>query len=162
MLQAGISNIVLVRLKWADVIKEYPWINSTQGESYVTTHLVKHPEKIDQSLTHNELVGIEVVLPVNQNAPQNKGVEVIRIDLVYLRDDHYFVIEAKQAVVGAQQQKAEEQVIRNTGILREHLEKNSIPYKEVTPVLAWIEDYPPDSYGKDARYGYMRGQVLTD
>jgi len=163
----AIDKIVNVPLTWDEVIKEFSWINSTQGEAYVPSYLIRYPQRIDSRLTPDDFRGTEVALPVNQNlaihyTPGDPAVGVIEIDLVFLKDGQYFVVEAKQADLSDKTQltnrnKAENQLQRNARIMKEHLDANAIQYDGITPVLAWIEGYPPDSAGKLSPEGYMRG-----
>lgn len=142
----------LIRIPWADVKKELkPWINAFQGEPAVITYLLRHPELVEEAVGIDglELAGVEVAIPPAE--PEKKG-RPRRADIIYLKNGHYVVVEAKDGY------NAEENGVKDAefycNLLKSHLDKNGYKYSGITPVAAYIE------YPRGAKYGWLIGSSL--
>lgn len=125
-----------ILIPWNDIKKEYEWINSGQGEPFIHSYVVKHPEIVEPG---SIFVGIEVAIP------KVDGTGYGRADVVLIKDQEYFLVEVKEKKF--ELEDALTQVIKYCRDLENHLEINGITYTGITPVVAVIDHPQREEYG---------------
>lgn len=135
------EQVKVIPVPWEKVKSEYDWINSMQGEAFVTTYLVNHPEFLEENLNETgiTLAGIEVAIPESFKGKRKRP----RVDLVFRSGKKYFVVEAKEN----RRKDAEEEAKNYARAFEKHLKNNGISYTDVVPVAALMKYPKGDSQG---------------
>lgn len=121
-----------------------------QGEAFVTTFLLKHPERLEKELGAKKLclVGIEVAIPELFEGKRKRP----RADLVFRSGQRYFVVETKEW----DEKKASSEAKNYASALKKHMKENQIGYSDVIPVGVVIK------YPKGSRRGWLVGEPIRD
>ncbi len=147
----AIEAVRVVRIPWEKARAEYDgWTTITQGESYVVTYLLKHPEFLEAAIGEDglKLGGTEFAIP----DPSRKGGYSV-LDLIYLKGRKYVVVEAKHdsekdAIAGALYYA---RLLQQDFDTKEH----GVGCDSILPVAALLTGFPPE-----APSGYQVGQHL--
>ena len=144
---ALLNPLKRVEIPWDAVWPDFAWIGLTQGEGYVVTYLLKHPDTIDTGL---ELKGVEVPLvdgPIRADGVPEK---LAFADIIFSEKAHYYLVEAKESIDNSD---GTEQATHNAELLEAALRKTGMTDFQVTPVFAGIK-YP------DTKKGYYVGVAV--
>jgi hypothetical protein len=104
------------------LLQELGWFRLGMGERAVRVFLLHHLSIIDEGLTVENFVGLDLWFGSSQE-----------VDMVFRRDKTYYLVETKQK---AKYHKACEQLIAAVPVFESEMKKNSTELKEVVAVLA--------------------------
>ena len=131
-----VLKTVKLSLPWPDVRREFRWTDVAQGEAYVRTYLLKHPDLI---ATGMEFLGIEIVIPDGPELlPNGSPKKNVQADMLYRKGNRYYLVETKETtkLMPGGLKEAE----HNAECLDEHLKRNGRE-ADVVPVLVAV-DFP--------------------
>jgi len=111
-----------------DIKKELGWFYERWGEDAVKTYLVKNPQMIDKDLI---LVGVGELW----HPPPNSGMRSRRSDLIFRKDDIYYVVEVK-----TRRRYAWKQLFEEVACFERDMKEHNQHCEEIVPVLVIIDD----------------------
>jgi len=122
-----LERLLLISIPEEDIKKEFRWRYQRWGEDAVKTYLVKNSHLVDEGLT---LLGVGELFCYREPKPKTHYFS----DIVFRRDDVYYVVEVKDSKDYAWRQLLDE-VASFECDMRQHKE----PCQEIIPVLVIVD-----------------------
>lgn len=89
-----LTDSIQIPIKWKSLPVDFDWIRAGQTESFTKTYFATHPELIAKYLGKGvKLVGLEAVIPASKRGRGRRQ----RVDFVYRKGEHFFVVECKES-----------------------------------------------------------------
>lgn len=121
-----VERLLIVRIPEEGIKKKFGWFYQSWGEDAVKTYLVNNSKLIDRDLA---LVGVG---ELRHSPPPLKQRIRISPDLIFRKDDVYYVVEVKT------RGSAMTQLAQEVACFEYDMTKNNENYKEIIPVQAMV------------------------
>lgn len=125
---------MLIKIPEKVIVKEFGWLSSLAGEGAVRAYILKHPEDVNEDLTIENLVALNVSFSKWKGKLREQWRE---IDLVFEKDKIYYLIETKRH---GKYTKGLEQLGDLVDLFKIDFEKHKETYRGFIPVLVTTTD----------------------